>query len=80
MTAPPHFLGLTRWEFIKDGLRFRIWTRPIVGGHGGRIVPVTLVWSDETGVAGVACCSGFIEAIERAGQVAEQRGISRQAE
>jgi hypothetical protein len=77
VTAPPPYLGLTRWEFVEGGVRFRLWTRPIVGDAGARVVPVTLVWSHADGAGGMASCSGVIDAMERAAQVVAQHDASR---
>jgi hypothetical protein len=70
MNAPPSILGLTRWEWDGAGIRFRIWTRPIVGRGGREVVPMTLVWRRPDGSCGLKRCSGFIEAMETASEVA----------
>jgi hypothetical protein len=77
MTAPPTWLGLTRWEFVEGGVRFRIWARPIVDAGGARVAPVTLLWRADDGAGGMARCSGLIEAMERAAQVAAGHGMPR---
>jgi hypothetical protein len=64
MTAPPTWLGLTRWEFVEGGVSFRLWARPIIDDSGARVVPVTLVWRTDDGAGGVARCSGMIDAME----------------
>ena len=77
MKAPPTWLGLTRWEFIEGGVRFRLWTRPIVGEGGRQVVPVTLLWHTDDGAGGIARCGGIIEAMERATQVATGHDTAR---
>jgi hypothetical protein len=68
-TAPPSILGLTRWEWDAAGIRFRAWTRPIIGAGGREVVPVTLLWDHPDGRRGLARCSGFVQAMERASEV-----------
>jgi hypothetical protein len=68
---PPPLLGLTRWEWDGAGIRFRLWARPVIG-HGGReVVPVTLLWRQPDGSSGIAACSGFVDAMDRAARIAE---------
>jgi hypothetical protein len=78
MMAPPPYLGLTRWEFVEGGVRFRLWARPIVDAGGARLVPVTLLWHGEDGAGGVARCSGMIEAMERVALIAARQDAPRQ--
>ena len=68
-TAPPSIRGLTRWEWDAAGIRFRAWTRPIIGAGGREVVPVTLLWDHPDGRRGLARCSGFVQAMERASEV-----------
>jgi hypothetical protein len=63
-TAPPTILGLTRWEWDGGGIRFRIWTRPVIGGGGRDVVPVTLLWDRPDGTHGMARCGGILHAME----------------
>ena len=75
MTAPPSLLGLTRWEFADAGVRFRLWTRPIISQGGRQVTPVTLLWEVPDGRRGVRRCAGFVEAMEQVTRiVAGERG------
>ncbi|WP_203069864.1 hypothetical protein [Falsiroseomonas ponticola] len=65
MTPPPSILGQTRWEWVGAGIRFRLWTRPVVGQGGRSVVPVTLLWRRPDGTGGMARCDGLIEAMAR---------------
>ena len=68
--APPSILGLTRWEWAAAGIRFRLWTRPIIGDGGREVVPLTLLWEHPDGRRGLARCNGFVHAMQRAADVA----------
>ena len=60
---------------VQEGdVRFRLWARPIVGGGGALVVPVTLVWQAESGAGGLVGCGGLVEAMERAAQIAARYG------
>ena len=78
--APPSILGLTRWEWAAAGIRFRLWTRPIIGAGGREVVPITLLWDGPDGCRGLARCTGFVQAMERASEVVTAASIVPRAE
>ena len=72
MQAPPSILGLTRWEWADAGIRFRAWTRPIIGAGGREVVPVTLLWESPDGSRGVIRCGGLLHAMDEASLLSER--------
>ena len=76
MQAPPSILGLTRWEWAGAGIRFRVWTRPIVSEGGREVVPVTLIWDHPDGTRGIARCGGFLQAMDCVTAIMRDRGAA----